>query len=211
MGLYPSVGAIFFFWLVCEVIILNYVAKVWREKFTKKKSSNTLHIFFIFLLLFVLALSFTDLSLVFVKDITPTDQKLAYQVVVDFYCTLYVLFESLITVYAAHIYRSTKYFFDGGSSDDRAVFVVQENKKLFYWLSIITMSFTAFYIFYHIFYIGAVNKNLLESVYIHTNFHFYFYICGFLWVVIDFIAAFFAYKFYRVMSINRDLFNEHAL
>lgn len=60
--------------------------------------------------------------------------------------------------------------------------------------------FLALYAGYHLIYIDLVHAGRLENRYFANNFHFFYIVCGFLWVFINGVAAFYAYRIYKMVQ-----------
>ncbi len=201
-----SAAAMLFFWLTAEIIILNYVSKVWHKILLKKDRSIYTAVLSLLLLLFVFVVTFTEIG----KNRLDYFEyyRFYYQLYADLYCTLYILIESYLTVYAAYIYWVTKCYFENKDASYRNHYLQQKKNSVVAWLLVLTLIFLGLYFAYHIIYAQLIFSGKLDYQFLTQKFHFYFFICGFLWVIIDFIAAYFAFRFYKLLAKNRELINE---
>ncbi len=206
----PTVGAIFLFWLVCEVIIANYIVFVWYRTILKKSRPYFIVLISIALLAYVFAITFqVGLLKPYIFPVYSFDiLKLNYQLVIDNYFILYVLFEGIITIFIASIYQVLRFYLNNDSPEERRVFTRRRHLKTIVYVTTLTVSFIGCHVAYHVVYVDIVVKGLLNRTHLYNQFHFYFYICAFLWVLIDSIAAFYAFRFYRLFRHNKGVINE---
>lgn len=137
--------------------------------------------------------------------------QLAYQLTVDLYCTLYVLFELLITIYAANLYKAAKYLVLKPGRVSWQEYKKKLNARCCLTMLAALLLHGSFYCIYHFFYIGSVQQGLIDIRYVDVSFHFYYIVCGYLWVLIDAAAALYAYKVYRLVRDNRELMHGELL
>ncbi len=148
--------------------------------------------------------TFFDVSSQILMQPNDANWTLAYQLTVDAYCTLYVLLEALITTYAVFLFLAGQSLIGG---NDRAAHwnprkdrLNSQSKQA---IRTIGLVFVIFYVGYHYVYIDLVHADRLEDRYVYTGFHFYYVVCGFLWVLINGIAALFAYKIFKLIQQNK--------
>lgn len=152
-------------------------------------------------LVVMFGVTFFDVFLRIIQQPNDANWTLAYQLTVDAYCTLYVLFEALITIYAIFFCRAGKYLIAGNErSGFRELQRNRMNLQIQMIIKTMALLFLALYAGYHLIYIDLVHAGRLENRYFANNFHFFYIVCGFLWVFINGVAAFYAYRIYKMVQ-----------
>lgn len=195
----------FFFWLVCDVIIFIGVFNLW--KILSESPRQTKRIIFTGIILVAVVYLITFHAGIVQRFLFPSYNKLNryihYQLTVDTYCNLWVLIESFIAATVICIYHGIVMAFTPLTDDARLKAFKKYNKRLQLVIIGLVFVFAIFFFSYHVVYIRISQKGLLSLKYIYKSFHFFYYLCGFLWVSIDAIVAVYVIKLWLLIRKHK--------
>ena len=120
----------------------------------------------------------------------------------NFFCTLWVLLEGIIMVYVLRIYKTLKqpYKNKGLKTGKNSLLGANFN----YGIPLLIVSLFTLYFFYEYNFVSMVNKNVLDAKSIYRISLFYIRVCGFFWILFEWIVAFIGIKAYLFLKTTGD-------
>ena len=184
------------FWTLAEGLILLFLRSGWLSVAGRETRQSAAIFLCAVLFVFLACLMFGG-ETVFERLVVNLE-KVSYLVayrwgLVTFFCTLWVILEGVIMLYVLRVYRLVRGRSEGSGG-------LSLKRSTAYMVPLLVLSLILFYAFYEAHLVYLIGKHDLDSRPIYHISVFYIRLCGFFWIVFEWVIAVVGIRTYRALK-----------